>query len=362
MRYAPSDRLSQSASTFVVVGVVGVGLALWIVTSLVRAWREYVEIRRARESLADPAQLREGPALVEGKVVLASGDRGAAVSLTVVQEGRRAGAETHTAAPIAMQWTEVERTVHVRPFYLSLRGGRSLRVEPAGRVELLDELELPEALPTRGRLARRRRARLTRDERVVIRGALERGFDPETAQSGYRGPAEVLVLRPCEGVMSFSTERLGARSIRRARVHLRAALVGVVALVAMNGLWFREFLALRQHGRVVDARVVSRERVDDPLTNRHGDGTLDLALPTGAMVRVRVNADAYENTREGDFVPVTVASRRPDIAQVGRGEVGLRDGEAIVALLIVASLVLWHALSLRAAKAWYERDGVVDYE
>lgn len=136
MRYAPSDRLSQSASTFVVGGVVGVGLALWIVTSLVRAWREYVEIRRARESLADPRQLREGPAHVEGKVVLASGDRGAAVSLTVVQEGRRAGADTHAAAPVAMQWTEVERTVHVRPFYLSLGGGRSLRVEPEGRIEL----------------------------------------------------------------------------------------------------------------------------------------------------------------------------------------------------------------------------------
>ena len=103
----------------------------------------------------------------------------------------------------------------------------------------------------------------------------------------------------------------------------------------MNGLWFWEFLALRQHGRVVDARVVSRERVDDPRGNRHGDGALDLALPTGATVRVRVNADAYGNTREGDFVPVTVASRRTDIAQVGRGEVGLRDGEAIVALSIV---------------------------
>ena len=55
----------------------------------------------------------------------------------------------------------------------------------------------------------------------------------------------------------------------------------------------------------------------------------------GATVRVRVNGVAYENTREGGFVPVTFASRRPDIAQVGSGEVGLRDGEAIVALSIV---------------------------
>lgn len=38
------------------------------------------------------------------------------------------------------------------------------------------------------------------------------------------------------------------------------------------------------------------------------------------------------------------------------------DREPIVAMLIVAAMVLWHTLSLRAAKPWYERDGVVDHE
>lgn len=361
MRYAPSDRLTPLTSMVVVVGIVGVGLTLWVISLLVRAWREHVAIRRARSGLADPKRLVEGPALIEGKVTLASGDRGAPVSLTVVQEGRRAGSDASPNPHVAMAWTEVERSVQMRPFYLTLRGGSRVRVEPAGRIELIDELELPEALPSRGVFMRRRRARLIRDERVVIRGSLERGFDPECAQSGYRGPAESLVLRPCDAVMRLSTERLGERSIKRARAHLRGALVGVIALVAFHGLWFRDFLTLQQHGRVVEARVVSRARFDDSRSS-HRDGTLDVALPTGFTVRLRVNAEAYENTREGDFVPVTVTSSRTDLAQAGRGETGIRGGEALVAVILVALLVLWHELSLRGAKPWYERDGVVDYE
>ncbi len=362
MQYAPPGRLPPSTSVLVVDGVVGIGLMLWVGTLLVLALRQYLAIRRARGALADPRRLHEGPALVEGRVALANGERGSPVSLTVIQEGARHEGEARGATIVTMEWTEVERTVRARPFYLALRNGSRLRVEPAGHVELIDDLELPEPMPTRARVLRRRRAKLDRGERVVAQGALERGFDPEQVQAGYRGPSEALVLRPHEGAIAFSTEPLGQRSEARARLHLRAALVGFVTFAALYGGWFRDFRLLHAHGRVVEATVLAHQVRPSGGKGQRREYGLDLALPTGEVVHDDTNVAAFDATHDGDRAPVTVTARRSNGAQIGRGEVGIGTGEALFALGIVALLMLGHASMCRWAKPWFERARVVDHE
>lgn len=357
MNYAPFDRMDPRWSAVVTDGLLGALLALWVLGLVTAAITQYL---KGRKALADVTEhLRPGVTTLGGTVALEPGAEGAPVTVTIHQQGEQHASRNEKY----VVWSEVRRDTRARPFYVALRDGRRVRVEPVtDALHYADDLEAPERAPLAN--TRTRRASLDPGERVFVRGELVRALDPHGKHGGYRdGGAPALVMRPAPEGMLVSSRPVHEDFNRRAGLHLLYALLGVGVLVGAQSYAFRDYRALRRRGEAVQAVVTSRSQY----TTRHRNRVvthyvLEAQLPDGTPLRDEVSEGAWYVSQGRATMPFTVARRGRAVAQIGVGEVGASRSAAVILTILAGALVIFHAASARAARPWYARRTVADRE
>ena len=207
-----------------VLGVYGVTIPLLglSVMILVLWWRDHSRSRRARRAARLGRKLQVGEIVVSGTVELESGG-----NQTVRVEVEQKGSEWENSGNWLHSWSEVGRRVKVAPFYLNHGSGQRIRVEPTEeKVFLVDDLKGAIWINVTRRI---RFGELVPGERIVVRGYLSKGLDPEVGRKGDRLGGEGWVLRPPEkGPMMFSSSTLELNAERRARIYGIAAIILVL--------------------------------------------------------------------------------------------------------------------------------------
>jgi hypothetical protein len=210
-------------------------LALWLFC--LAQWRLAKRAAEdAKANFALQSALRDGARFVSGRVEYAEGEK-IAVRVTVTQHGveHRGKSTSHT-------WTETDRTVEKRPFYLRLDNGERVRIDPVdAEVVLVDKLDKEHWV---SKFERVRRAELDVGERAYAEGILRQKHDPESAGAGYRGAGTGWVLAPLAGKIHVSTEGVAKRHVLRGRAFFRALFVLPLlmagALVPVTPFFVRE--------------------------------------------------------------------------------------------------------------------------
>lgn len=211
--------------------VVGVGGLLGMT---IRGWRRAVASRRrarqADAAVLPDAPLREGFTAVAGVVEYAQGSEHA-VRVEIEQDGT----EHSSSGNWTTRWTEKRRTIQVSPFYIRRPDGARVRVEPTQEAYLVDALDGV----VRVNLAKRVRvAELVPDEHVIAIGELSHEADDEAEPSaaGYRdGVRRGWVLRaPRNERLLLSTEKVGARFLRRSGLHWLATAFTLLSFLAIH--------------------------------------------------------------------------------------------------------------------------------
>jgi len=166
----PVDHLEASSSALLAPMVLGSWLTLLGVAVVLHL--RYRRRAAKAEAAFDPdAPLDPGEAIVLGTVEHARGEE-TAVRVEITQDGT----ESESSGSWSHSWSERERRLQVRPFYLRHGSGRRIRVEPPGRVLLVDDMDGC----IRVNLAERIRvAELTPGEKVFAHGVLTATPDPE---------------------------------------------------------------------------------------------------------------------------------------------------------------------------------------
>jgi hypothetical protein len=231
--------------------------------------------------------LRDGARFVSGKVELGEGES-VAVRVTITQHGSeiRGKSPTH-------KWTETERRVEKRPFYLRLDSGERVRVDAANAAVLLvDKLDRMHWVQ---KWERQKRAQLDAGERAFAKGILRRRHDPNAAGVGYRDAGESWVLMPLAGRIHVSTEDVAQRHQLRARVCVGDAAVAAVgdgrALAGVPVLRAGEGRA-RRAGRL--SRALSLHDAHEQRRDR-----ASLGGPLLGRARVRIGGGRRERLRSG---------------------------------------------------------------
>jgi hypothetical protein len=356
MQYAPWDRLNPQLSAILANGLCGALLAAWIVALVARA---VVELLRAREALASVAtRLRPGVHTLRGITRAEAGCEGSPVSLTIHQIGE---ARQGKHGPFVI-WRESRRDTRARPFYVELPSGERVRVEPTVEaLHYVDDLAVSQRLP--GANLRTRTASLDPGETVFVRGELQRGVDPLGDAQGYREVgARALVMRPAADGILVSSHPVDRPHRGRAAHDLTFAALGLTLLGLCQLVLFDDYRVLRRQGEVIDAPITGLST----FTTRHKSRTrthyvVTAQTPDGATMRDEVSAAAWSESQRRVTIPFTVA-RRGRVAQVGRDEVGLQRGPAVIAGILLLALVGLHAGGASARRAWFERGQVVDRE
>lgn len=357
MNYAPFDRLDPRWSSVVADGVAGALLALWVVALIAAAIAQYLKGRRALAGVTE--HLRPGVTTLAGTVAPEPGSEGAPVTVTIHQQGE----QRSTKNGKYVLWREVRRDTRARPFYVALRDGRRVRVEPdTDALHYADDL----AAPVRpfGATVRTRGASLDPGERVFVRGELVRATDPRGDRVGYRdGGERALVMRPAPAGMLISSRPVDEDFHRRAAHHLLLALVGAACLVAVQSLVLHDYRALRRRGEAVQAVITSRSQY----TTQHRSRTvthyvIEAQLPDGTPLRDEVSEAAWLASMRSATAPFTVVRGGRPLAQIGVGEVGVSRPAAVMISIVAAGLVILHAAGMRSRRPWYDRRTVNDQE
>ena len=306
--------------------------------------------QRAKEASANP---RAGDAVVHGKVTSVEGE-GPAIRIAITQWGEtvRTGKNSYKT-----RWTEIDRGVDTRPFYVTTDAGNEVRIEPDDQVQLVDDLTTS---PVGADRTRSRIAELTLGEHVFAFGLLTPGNDPR-ATTGYR-QATALVLRPPRSParMQLSVAPLTRPYRRAAASYLRWAIVLTVLVLAVQGLNTPYHLA-RIYGGDETATVTARaqKHTDDEHYHR-----VTIALKTGEteVIPVETHADfdalspgtpvTANVTRLGSWVRITL-------------DHGTRVHKAASYLPALALLVVMGGLGawqLRRRRPWYDHPLLIDEE
>lgn len=209
---------------------------------------------RFRALPASASGLREGPAIVSGRV---DGDAPVVATFTQKRVDRIYLDRWYTV------WREEVGTRRVKreSFRLRLDDGSSLRVEPGSEVTLDTRYvtaPVEGQKPRKGERAdhRERTLSLSRDESVYVSGVLSRVVE-QSGSAGYRdAPASGFALRPdARGAMRIKSDApvLGGRRRLLKDLAWIGALVATVGYA--RGLLFRDTLTLRDRGVVVMATV-----------------------------------------------------------------------------------------------------------
>lgn len=229
----------------VLTSLVLAGLAIYARTMARRQrYRAWV----AERTIAKPDDpLTVGYAVLSGTVELEGEEP--AITVSIEQQG----VETKNKHGWSTTWSETQRSVDARPFYLALATGERVRVEPDPDVMLVDDLDVVER---RGADRIVRAAKLTAGEHATVSGQLTRGFNPRAQHTGYRQAEGGFLLVPAPGErMMVSAEPLADRYVRRATAHRTFSLVFAVAFAVATGLLYGTF-----HLHAVTGRAAQGER------------------------------------------------------------------------------------------------------
>ncbi|MFO0626271.1 MAG: hypothetical protein U0325_11710 [Polyangiales bacterium] len=223
--------------------------AFWLPSGLVlifaALWTSVHRRRAAREAqAAEKAPLRNGPAVIHGRVETDGGD---AITVTVTQRRRVVKGKNGTYT----YWDEKRRDLDARPFRVISEAGRVVQVIPDARVHLRDALESPETVDAQ---TRRRRIRLRPGELVWVSGVLS-GVREETNAGAYREAPQEPVVRRGLGAMVVSTEPPGAYHAARAAEHRGWIKATLYILALLHGTLLIDVTAQILSGHGVEARI-----------------------------------------------------------------------------------------------------------
>jgi hypothetical protein len=317
--------------------------AVWI-GALVRAARAAALARAAARSAKDAgAPLAPGPAVIAGPVEMAK-DETIAVKVEIDQEGT----EGESSGSYSFSWTEKNRVVTMRPFYVGHASGARVRVEPMGRAYLVDAMDGMIVVST---TRRTRHAELSPGEHVFAVGDLQRAHDPETPPAGYRDAAQGWVLRPRPGEdMLLSSEPLEKRFLRRASAQRVIAWLALAANVAALAFWSPYFARLAW-SRAATGTVLSRH---ESVSDDSESWSLDVRLPDGRTFDADVPKETYNAVAEGSLVPVRDVPDHPWATAVGM-ETGAHVLALILSIMLFVPVAVASVLLRRRYEAWYER-------
>ncbi len=343
----PEDHLGPVGSAVVGYGLCVV-LPLVFFILLVVAWlRERHRAGRAQASFSGTAQLAAGETVLLGKVEYAVG-ADSAVRVEVTQDGT----EHKTEHGWKHSWTEESREVQAQPFYLRFGKDQRVRVEPPEATMLIDDMD---EIVEINQYARKRAAALTTGEEIYAHGELILAADPET-QGGYRAGGQSWVLRgTSKGKMLLSTEPLGARFARQARLFRIGAIIAFIALVIAQALTI-DYHMLLWRGETVTGEIVSQRHY----TTKGSKGAVydhwevKAKLGDGHELKDEVDHRVYQRMKPG----TTIAVRR-----VPGSTVWLRVGPTAslptfaLVLAIIGAVVLSIGLLLiiLTNKPWYDK-------
>lgn len=321
--------------------------------AFVRDVREYVRCKRAARAAAaegaaaEAAVLAPGETVVAGKVELAAGEEVA--SRVEIDQG---GTESENSGTWYFTWSEKDRRVTMRPFYIRHASGQRVRVEPSSRALLVDELD---RMVLVNDTTRTRIAELTAGERVFASGLLAHGPDPESDPTAYRsstGKGWVLTP-PSNEEMLLSSENLDARFHHRARrlLYSVAALGAVlIGLLGISSAYFERLL----FGRDTEAVVLAESQVEK--TDSDGDSYTEYSVQVRVGDNVLwVGSNLTWNTRvdQGTTVPLRFVASNPSRSALGHGaHVELWSFAAAVPVMIVTLGLLAVARSRKGR--WFE--------
>jgi hypothetical protein len=320
---------------------------VWIAHVLVPLIAGLVALGRSRQSaricrVADVRAstdavrpLAPGRAALHGPVEYAPGEQ-LAVTIAIEQ----AGTEHKTKHGYSHRWTETRRRVNAAPFYVRDGRGTSVRVEPDERTILVDRLD---RTARHDRANRERFAEISNGEVVYVLGELRPGHDPTTG--GYRGTETSLVMKPpANGRLLVSSEPLGDRFRREARIHGLYALV-FFGMLLLFGLFDLGFHARMFAGHVERATVVERVVV----RGKSSHCALTVRSPSGERFGFSAGSGACSRLYEGDQVALTVVGERTFAAL---GAAPAINGT----ILVLAGVALTIALVVyrRRRREWYD--------
>jgi hypothetical protein len=336
----PSEHVGVVASAIIVLSFAGCLLGFLIV-ALGRVVEAVRLARRAKAATREEATLARGRAVVSGPVELAH-DEKVAARVEVDQEGT----ETENSGSWQTRWTERDRRVTMRPFYVRHGQGR-VRVEPEDRAFLVDAMDGMILVNTTHRT---RFAELSPGERVFAVGCLEQGHDPEN-RADYRSGGRGWVLRAPPGEeLLLSSEPLHDRYVRRVAAQGLLALIALL-LLTIFGASVSTYVARVARGVTVVGTVEDRATSTD--SDDNVSYHLTVALDRGATLQLDATQATYEAGIVGAQVTVRDVPSWSDATVLGTGPT-VNGGIAAIGVLLVALVLLARYLIRRAFSKWYE--------
>jgi hypothetical protein len=374
--YASYDTASPgvAAVTVALVGIVGFFALVMVAIGLWRQAATRARAAKVAETEADKRALAPGYAIVHGEVE--TDDDQPAVTVRIHQFGR----EYNGKGGMRHRWTEFERQVDARPFFLRLASGEKVKVLPGDNVFLVDVLSsdprpkrawssfqvAPKPLGVPFAPQRVRVAELSAKDSAYACGRLA----PPTPAVAYRGGEENYTLHPpAGGKMLISAEPLEKRYASRARFHGGWAIALAAALLFANGVLFRAYWMELVWGRNVVANVTQTRTWTTH--DKHGP-VQHYAL--NAIANVDGNdAPLASSTNYGfyAFVKAERAAGRPVEVpfivvpfQVTTADLGTRPTlnlfTCIFSLFFLIAVVVGYLAHARHTRPWYDRKKVID--
>ena len=355
---APPGRLSPATSHLFVDLLLGGWLLVAVGIAALFAFLAWSRAKKLGAEVWHKRGLRPGPILLPGVAAPLDDDQSGQpfIELSIDQRG----VERSSKNGRFVVWTETSRTLRDRAFVLRCDNGERVRVEPSGRVDLIDRLDDTHRL---GPAARRRSARIVEGETVWIRGEL---VDAGASGDGpYRGgaPTHRWVLRPpARGSVFLSSEPVELEGRAEARFHTRIACVYLAYLALCQLAFFADYRALRADG-VQDHAVVTRRTTwitrSKSTTTKHYGFHVSYADHQDAIEET--NSHAYAAIHEGDRVPIVYVPRKPTVVQLGAAaELGLNAGAGVVGLIFGGMLTMFYLALNAGRRPWWRRRKLVE--
>jgi len=339
------------------VGLVGCLSLVLVAIGLLREAAMRARAAKAAETDAEKRKLEPGYTVLYGQVE--TDDALPAVSVRI----RQIGSQHPGKRGLQHVWTEIERQIDARPFFLRLASDERVRVVPGNDVFLVDVLgvasdgvELPMGV---GPPRRVHTAQLSHPDFAYACGTLV----PPVAASAYRGAEDGYSLHPWQGKMLLSAEPLEARYVRRARFHLGWLVACIAAFLFTNGIVFGGYWLELVCGRPVTAQASSVRT----WTTRGKYGPIrHYGIEASATLDDRpitltseTSYAVYAHVVPPAPVPFLVVPFHPKTHDIGMRPT-LDVLSCVFASLLLCGVAVGYLAHARHTRPWYERKKVVD--
>ncbi len=287
--------------------------------------------------------LREGEILLSG-VVEHADDHDVAVRVNVTQHGD----ETCSSGTWSYTWTEIDRAIVVKPFYLALADGTRVRVLAPPNVEVADELDHKVLIARDHRVLS---AELIPGETLHAGGTLERGDRAKPGgETGYRDTEYEWQLVPTRGRMLLSSEPLGRGILERMAFHRRYARYAMFLFVVLQLMFINFYVRSFASDRTV--MVFANQRS----AHRDDEGRISYSYELALLI-------------DGKITEFSVYSKDWDRVERGteivvhRGIFGWEIGNAATlyfpnaagTLLLTLSFLIVYRRRRRQTRPWFRR-------